>query len=150
MVSALASRSAPAPWWGAEDVDLYNNQLQKAIPDYYKAKIVADETLAVLGEKRKGFEWISLRPGRLEGEEESGKVVMGKTRCKGRVSRGDVAEVAVKLLEKEGVKGWFDLLGGSEVTEGRSVDEEIGGVLSEGFDAIEGESLEDMGKRVEV
>lgn len=54
----------------------------------------------MLGEERHakdgGFGWISLRPGALKGEEESGKVKMGKIGVSGSVSRGDVAEVALQ------------------------------------------------------
>jgi hypothetical protein len=59
------------------------------------------------------------------------------------VTRGDVAEVAVRLLEKEGVSGWFDLLGGEEET-GAAVER----VLKEGFNSVEGEDLEVMKKDV--
>jgi len=43
------------------------------------------------------------------------------------------------LLEKEGVRGWFDLLGGEEET-GAAVER----VLKEGFNSMEGEDLEVM------
>ena len=76
------------------------------MPDYYKAKIASDEVLSVLGEERRlkdlkegkkeGFGWIDLRPGVLSGEVETGKVKMGKIGVEGSVSRGDVAEVAVR------------------------------------------------------
>jgi nucleoside-diphosphate-sugar epimerase len=111
----------------------------EVMPAYYKAKLAADEVLTVLGEERKGFGYISLRPGALTDEPETGKVVLGRTKARGSVSRGDVAEVAVRLLEREGVKGWFDLLGGEE-----DVGSEVERVLREGVDSREGESLEVM------
>jgi hypothetical protein len=42
-------------------------------------------------------------------------------------------------LEREGVKGWFDLLGGEQ-----DVGSEVERVLREGIDSREGESLEVM------
>lgn len=106
------------------------------MPAYYKAKLAADETLTVLGKEREGFGYIVLRPGGLSDEPETGKVQLGKTKARGMVSRGDVAEVAARLLERDGVRGWFDLLGGEEET-GEAVER----VLREGFDSVEGEDL---------
>jgi hypothetical protein len=54
-----------------------------------------------------------------------------------------VAEVAVRLLEREGVRGWFDLLSGEE--EVRSAVERV---LKEGVDSMEGEDLDVMRKNV--
>lgn len=104
------------------------------MPVYYKAKLAADEVLTVEGKQRKDFGWICLRPGNLSDEKETGKVAIGKTHARGQVTRGDVAEVGVRLLEKEGVRGWFDLLQGE-----REVGEEVERVLKEGEDSIEGE-----------
>lgn len=109
--------------------------------DYYKAKLAADESLTVLGEEQNGFGYIVLRPGNLSDEPESGKVVMGKTPGRGQVTRGDVAEVAARLLGKEGARGWFDLLGGEN-----EVGSEVERVLSEGVNSREGESLDVMKK----
>jgi hypothetical protein len=99
--------------------------------------------LTVFGEQKKGCGYIILRPGMLTDDKETGKISFGKTRARGQVTRGDVAEVAVKLLEKEGVRGWFDLLGGEEET-GAAVDR----VLKEGFNSVEGEDIELMKKDV--
>jgi nucleoside-diphosphate-sugar epimerase len=115
---------------------------EEVAPAYYKAKLAADETLTVLGEK-KGFGYIILRPGYLTDEKETGKVSLGKTKGSGMVTRGDVAEVAVRLLEQEGARGWFDLLGGEEDV-GKAVEK----VLNEGVNSIEGEDLEVMKKDV--
>lgn len=116
---------------------------EEIAPTYYKAKLASDEVLTVLGEQKKGFGYIVLRPGALTDEKETGKIDFGKTKGRGSVTRGDVAEVAVNLLEKEGVRGWFDLLGGNEET-GAAVER----VLKEGFSSIEGEDLEVMKKDV--
>lgn len=113
------------------------------MPTYYKAKLAADEVLTVLGEE-KNFQYIILRPGGLADEPESGRVVMGKTPVKGKVTRGDVAEVAARLLEKEGSRGWFDLLGGEKV-----LGEEVERVIRDEVNSMEGEDLEAMKKDVE-
>jgi hypothetical protein len=116
---------------------------EEIMPAYYKAKLAADEVLTVLGEERKGFGYISLRPGALVDDPETGKVILGKTKARGSVPRGDVAEVAVRLLEREGVKGWFDLLGGEA-----DLGDEVDRVLKEGINSMEGESLEVMKKSI--
>ena len=76
------------------------------MPHYYKAKLAADEALTVLGEERrvkdKGFHYIILRPGGLSDEKETGKVAFGKTGARGMVSRGDVADVAARLVGGRG------------------------------------------------
>lgn len=123
-----------------------NNEV---LPDYYKAKLAADEALTVLGEEKirsqpggpefSKFRYIILRPANLSDKEETDKINFGKTQVKGAVSRGDVAEVAVRLLEKEGVKGWFDLLEGDE-----GVESAVERVIKEGVDTVEGESLSEM------
>ncbi len=108
------------------------------MPAYYKAKLAADEALTVLGEE-KGFQYIILRPGMLTDDRETGKISLGKTKARGSVTRGDVAEVAVKLLEAEGARGWFDLLNGED-----DVDAAVKRVLSDGVNSMEGEDIEDM------
>lgn len=55
------------------------------MPDYYKAKLAADEAITVLGEE-KGFGYIVLRPGNLSDDKETGRVVLGKTPARGQVS----------------------------------------------------------------
>lgn len=109
------------------------------MPHYYKAKLAADEVLTVLGEEKKGFGYIILRPGGLTDEPETGKISLGKTKARGMVTRGDVADVAARLLEKDGVKGWFDMLNGEEET-GTAIDR----VLKEKVDSMEGEDLGTM------
>lgn len=115
------------------------------MPHYYAAKLAADEYLAVKGAEHQQRSnelvkkvWISLRPGGLGDGEETGKVDLGMTEAKGVVSRGDVAEVAARLLEGE-TSGWFDLLGGEE-----DVDKAVARVLKGGVNSIEEESLEVM------
>lgn len=115
------------------------------MPDYYKAKLAADEAITVLGEEKKGFGYIVLRPGNLSDDPESGRIVLGKTPARGQVTRGDVAEVAARLLEKDGVRGWFDLLGGES-----DLGSEVDRVVKEGVDSREGESLDVMKENLKL
>lgn len=108
----------------------------EVLPAYYAAKLASDDVFTVLGREKKGFGWILLRPGGLSDAPETGRVALGRTAARGTVSRGDVAEVAVRLLEREGVSGWFDLLGGEE-----EVGSAVERVLREGVDSIEGEDV---------
>lgn len=117
---------------------------KQIMPAYYGAKLAADECLTVLGEKRvrdgdKGFQYIDLRPGGLSDEGATGKVQLGKTKAKGMVSRADVADVGVRLLEREDTRGWFDLLGGEE-----EIGEAVERVVKEGVNSMEGEDVEKM------
>ena len=114
------------------------------MPAYYQAKLAADETLTVLGEERirtgsGKFQYISLRPGQLTDEEETGKVTLGKTKARGSVTRDDVAEVAVRLLGSEKACGWYDLLGGEE-----DIKREVERVVEKGVNSMDGESLGTM------
>lgn len=113
------------------------------MPHYYKAKLAADEALTVLGDERRekdnSFRYIILRPGGLTDEKEQGKVSLGKTGARGTVSRGDVADVAARLLEVDGANGWFDLLGGEENTATA-----VQRVVKEGINTVEGEDKATM------
>lgn len=102
----------------------------------------------MLGEERKGFEYVVLRPGVLSDEQETGRVVLGKTRVEASVTRGDVAEVAVRLLEKGGYKGWLDLVGEEKDGEGGSVESEVERAIREVIDTREGEDFEGARKSV--
>jgi len=61
-------------------------------------------------------------------------VKLGKIEARGAIGRGEVAEVAVALLEREGRGGWVDCLDG-----GMGVEEEVERVVGEGVDCREGE-----------
>ncbi|CZT08684.1 uncharacterized protein RAG0_13704 [Rhynchosporium agropyri] len=146
LVSALSSRRSRAAWWDEDSWSIVRKMNEEVMPHYYKAKLAADETLTVLAEEKgRDFGYIVLRPGGLSDEEESGRVVIGKTPAKGKVSRGDVAEVAARLLEQEGVRGWFDLLGGEA-----DLESEVKRVVKDGVDSMEGESLEVMKKDLKL
>jgi hypothetical protein len=117
------------------------------MPTYYQAKLAADDVLTVLGkENKRNFGWISLRPGQLVNEPETGKVSLGHTRSRGKVTRGDVASVAAELLSRDGVSGWFDLLGADEENgeTGEPVKEAVNRVLKDNVDCMVGEELEIM------
>ncbi|KAG4029071.1 hypothetical protein MFRU_017g00110 [Monilinia fructicola] len=140
LLSALLSRRSRAPWWSDEDWKYIQKVNTEILPDYYKAKLAADQALVVLGSERKDWTWIDLRPGTLSDDEETGKISLGKTNGQANVTRGDVAEVAVRLLGKEGLKsGYFDLLNGDDEI-GAAVDK----VVTEGVDARDGEEFEDL------
>ena len=113
------------------------------LPHYFAAKVEADECLTALAEGRgRDFAAIILRPGNLTDDNATGLVALGKTRASGKVPRGDVADVAVRLLEKDGVHGWLDLLEG-----GDGVEEAVDKVVTNNVDCVEGEDLEAMMKR---
>jgi len=113
------------------------------LPDYFAAKVEADECLTALAKKREGdFQAIVFRPGSLTDGEPTGKVTLGRTKARGNVTRGDVADVAVRLLEREGVSAWLDLLEGEE-----KVDGAVERVVGEGVNCVEGEDVEGMVKR---
>lgn len=140
MVSYLGSRRGRAPWWDDADWDAFQHVNRQVLPDYHAAKLDADECLTALAEQRGAdFRGIVLRPGTLTDGEAEGRVALGHTRAKGEVTRMDVADVAVRLLEKEGARGWFDLLGGEEGVE-RAVERVVEGNV----DCVEGEDVEAM------
>lgn len=148
LVSALSERRHRAPWWDDASWTSTQKVNTQVMPDYYKAKLAADEYLTVKAEERiqggdSEFQYIILRPGALVDEPTKGKVAMGKIGTKGSVTRGDVADVAVRLLESGGARGWFDLLNGEEETSAA-----VERVLREGINSMEGESLDEMRKDV--
>jgi nucleoside-diphosphate-sugar epimerase len=142
MVSAISIRRKRAEWWSDEDWKLVDRMNTQVLPAYYTAKLAADELLTVLGE-RKGFQYIILRPGGLTDGEATGRVALGKTKGYGQVRRADVADVAARLLEAPGAKGWFDLLEGEE-----EVGEAVERVVRDRVDCRDGESLEEMEKDI--
>ncbi|PSR88498.1 hypothetical protein BD289DRAFT_452739 [Coniella lustricola] len=138
MVSYLASRRNKPHWWND---DSWANALEvnnKILPDYYKAKIAADEVLYQESAKRGSeFVGINLRPGTLT-TDPAGGVELGKTKVsRGKSSREAVAQVAAKLLEVEGIKNsWVDMLDGEE-----EVDAAVERVVRNGVDAAEDEDI---------
>ena len=154
-VSYLSSRRGRAPWWNDEDWKAAQKVNTEILPNYFKAKVAADEVLTVLSQDRvakeekddvpanERFCGISLRPGTLT-EEPAGKVKMGKIGAGGKTSRATVAESVVGVLEAEGVRGWVDVIDGDE-----GIKEAVAKYVKESQDAVEGEDLGEMKERVE-
>lgn len=141
MVSYLGSRRNKPTWWSDDDWKASQDVNEGALKNYFAAKVEADEFLQAWANKRtkedQHFQAINLRPGSLTDEPSTGKVSLGKTISRGQVSRADVADVAARLLEKDDTHGYYDLLSGEEPTQVA-----IDRVVSEGFDAFEGEDTE--------
>ncbi|ETN43884.1 uncharacterized protein HMPREF1541_11015 [Cyphellophora europaea CBS 101466] len=139
MISYVASRRGYPSWWNAEDRAAADKVNTETLPAYYKAKVAADEHLAAVAKKRgKGFQAINLRPGTLADDEGTGRVWLGKTSSRGKISREDVARVAVELLERDDVQGWWDLLQGED-----EIKPAVEKLAKEGWDAMmDGEDLD--------
>ncbi|CAD6564747.1 MAG: hypothetical protein ASARMPREDX12_004422 [Alectoria sarmentosa] len=119
LISYIGSRRSKAPWWSDADWTATQEANNGVLKNYFPAKLAADECLTSLARQRQsGFAGISLRPGNLTEDEGTGTVSLGKTAAKGAVRRGDVARVAMALLENERVGTcWLDLLEGKEEVE---------------------------------
>ena len=141
MVSYIASRKSRAPWWSDEDWKAAQHVNKNVLPAYAKAKIEADEHLAAMTKKRmdtdQTFQSINLRPGTLTDDPGTGKVKLGKTSARGKVTRADVAAVAAELLKRDDTRGWYDLLEGDDPIES-AIDELVKG----GHNGQEGEDME--------
>ncbi|RPA89229.1 hypothetical protein L873DRAFT_1832051 [Choiromyces venosus 120613-1] len=115
MVSSSVARRAPASWWDDSDVETYKGGW-KAIGVYCEARIVVDEHLD-----------ICLRPVRLSDDLVMGLVSLGRCKATREVTREDVADVAIRLLESDVVGGlWIDMIGGDKVVE---EEEEVAGIV---------------------
>jgi NAD(P)H-binding len=140
IVSYIGSRRNRAPWWTDDDWKSTQHVNNEILPDYYKAKVEADEYLAALAKRRNEkdphFQAINLRPGSLSDDPATGKVLMGKTPSRGTVCRGDVATVAAALLKRNDASRWIDLLQGDT-----DIDIAVDDVIKDKVDCIEGEDL---------
>lgn len=148
LISYLGSRRKRAPWWS--DADWESAQAtNRALADYHKAKVDADEYLTGLAIKRreKGdnvFQGIILRPGTLSDEPATGKIQIGHTPAGGKISREDVAIVADRMLARPDTRGWKDLLAGNV-----DIDKAINDVTEPNHVcAIEGEDVDAMKEKV--
>lgn len=138
MVSYLGSRRERPSWWTDEDWKASLEVNNGALKNYFEAKVSADEWLVAHARKRgKGFRAINLRPGTLTDDPAAGIVSLGHTRSRGKISRADVADVAVRLLETKDADGYYDLLDGEE-----SVKDAVERVIRDGIDCFEGEDSE--------
>ncbi|KAK2804129.1 hypothetical protein FQN49_008861, partial [Arthroderma sp. PD_2] len=83
LISHIGSRRKPAPWWTAADGESVD-RTKAALPDYYKAKLDADEYFSVITAQRKdkgdtNFQGINLRPTTLSDDPATKKVEFGRT-----------------------------------------------------------------------
>lgn len=138
MVSYIASRRTRAPWWSDADWASAREVNEGVLKNYHAAKVDADELLVAHAHKR-GGDWqaINLRPGTLTDDPKTGKVQLGRTGSRGKITREDVAEVAVRLLERDDTRGYYDLLQGDEDT-----DIAVKRVAEERIDSFAGEDEE--------
>ncbi|KAF7943966.1 hypothetical protein EAE96_010379 [Botrytis aclada] len=146
MISFPASRRKRAPWWDNTD---YQNFLDetRAYPEIAEAKLNADEYLVAMAKQRNDdspdyFQAISLRPSWLTNAPR-GRVHLGKTKFSGRVSRADVAAVAVSLLSRSDASGWFNLVDGSD-----DVESAVDNAVHYNLNSIEGEDLEQIYRKL--
>lgn len=141
LVSYNTSRRNKPSWYSDKEWKSALEVNNGALKDYFIAKVDADEHLQAWAKKRQqtdpSFQAIDLRPGRLTDDGATGKILLGKIPPSGSISRADVADVAVRLLERNDTNGYFDLLGGDEPT-AQAIDR----VVADGIDAFEGEDAE--------
>ncbi|CAO2654723.1 Nn.00g114560.m01.CDS01 [Neocucurbitaria sp. VM-36] len=153
-VSYLSSRRGRPSWWTDKDWESAQKVNNEVLPDYYKAKVIADEVLTVFSQERNAKEakdsvpvqerfcGISLRPGTLT-DEKAGGVRVGKIGVGGKTSRATVAEAIVAALQTEGAKGWIDIIDGDN-----DVSTAIEQLTREGVDSVDEEDLETMKENI--
>ena len=143
VVSYVGSRRSKAPWWTDADWTATQEANNGVLKNYFPAKLAADECLISLASQcQSGFTGISLRPGSLTEAEGKGTVALGKTGARGAVRRGDVARVAMALLENEKVGTcWLDLLEGKE-----EVEDAVERCVGQQVDSADGERVKGMVK----
>ncbi|RVX72948.1 hypothetical protein B0A52_03301 [Exophiala mesophila] len=149
IVSYIASRKGYPPWWTDEDRKAADRVNFEILPHYFKAKVEADEHLALLAKKRwdngdKTFQAINLRPGTLTDDPATGLISLGKTTARGNVPREDVATVAAALLSRSDTRGWYDLLEGKD-----KIDDAIEALVKNNHNGLEGEDMERIYARSE-
>ncbi|KKZ57825.1 hypothetical protein EMCG_05576 [[Emmonsia] crescens] len=163
LISHIGSRRKQPPWLSPDTWERFEHINQDVLPDYYQAKLAADEYFTVMARKRaemddqlgrtddgagggKRFQAILLRPGPLMDAPATWKVELGKTKevvleggVPANVSREDVAIVADRLLARGDTRGWLDLLGGED-----EIEEAVKMVAKGRIDAVEGEDVDMM------
>ncbi|OJD25337.1 hypothetical protein ACJ73_03299 [Blastomyces percursus] len=160
LISHIGSRRKQPPWLSPETWERFEHINHDVLPDYYQAKLAADEYFTVMARKRaamddeaeaksaskKRFQAILLRPGPLMDAPATWKVELGKPTevvleggVPANVSREDVAIVADRLLARDDTRGWLDLLGGEY-----EIDEAVEMVVRGRVDAVEGEDVDKM------
>ncbi|QSS62733.1 NAD dependent epimerase/dehydratase [Histoplasma capsulatum] len=169
LISHIGSRRKQPPWLSADTWARFEHINQDVLPDYYQAKLAADEYFTVMARRRaamddeaearggaagegegegprKRFQAILLRPGPLMDAPATWKVELGKTKevvleggVPANVSREDVAIVADRLLARDDTRGWLDLLGGDD-----EIEEAVERAVRDRVDAVEGEDVDKM------
>lgn len=139
MVSYIGSRRSRPSWWNDDEWAAAQHVNNNVLPHYFEAKVAADEYQTSLAKKRRDdgddkFQSIILRPGSLIDDQATGKVKLGHTTSRGKITRADVAAVTVALLERDDTRGWFDLLQGEQ-----GISEAVDHIVKEGIDCVEGE-----------
>lgn len=138
LVSYPGSRRTKAPWWTEEEWAGTQEVNNGVLKPYYPAKLAADECLTAIASQRKDLHAIVLRPSRLTDDEATGRISLGKTKARGKITRGDVAATAAELLDSE-ARGWLDLLEGEE-----EIAAAVERVIRDKVDCVEGEDVERM------
>jgi nucleoside-diphosphate-sugar epimerase len=103
VVSAIdvRNREMPPPEWYSKEDLARSERMWKAIPEYMKAKLAAEEDLY----KRTGkLDWTVVRPSGLTDENGTGKVALGRAPLS-QIPREDVARVVVGCLAERGTIG---------------------------------------------
>ncbi|EWZ85542.1 hypothetical protein BFJ70_g4021 [Fusarium oxysporum] len=136
----LALRSARAPWWSEEQYRQHLSE-KSSFSHVQAARLEADEYLVALAHSRalrggSPFQAISLRPTWLTDSPGAGRVQLGKAGAVGNVAREDVAHVAIALLLRDDIGGWYDLFQGDT-----PIQEAVDAVVKNGIDAVDGEDL---------
>ncbi|KAG8982775.1 hypothetical protein FRB90_006559, partial [Tulasnella sp. 427] len=112
MISALDIRApdAPFPAHYNETDRALSDRIREAHPVYYEWKYKADQELV----GRTAFKWTIVRPGGLTEDPGAGTAAIGRTPLTSRVSRDDVAQVLLYLLDREDASGLaIDVAGGT-------------------------------------
>ncbi|KEQ93893.1 hypothetical protein AUEXF2481DRAFT_41618 [Aureobasidium subglaciale EXF-2481] len=136
IVSAIDIRdreNKPTPEWYNDDDLAVSNKMWNAIGVYCEAKLAADRDLVSKNHLRQ-LDYTILRPGSLNTEKGSGKVAAGKVHLGQSISREDVAELIVRVMETPSTIGLaFDVVGGET-----SIPTAVKQVSDEKIDTFEG------------
>jgi nucleoside-diphosphate-sugar epimerase len=117
----VAPQAGPPPELYTKEDLQKSDQMWKAIPEYMKAKLTAEEDLY----KRAGkLDWTVIRPSGLTDEAGTGNVTLGMAPL-GTISREDVASVVIAAIEEKGTIGKALELSSGET----SIDEAIKSIL---------------------
>ena len=111
MISYLVARRARAPWWTDDYCASARHVIANVLPDNYKAKLTGDQWLTAHSHRWRNevdekFQGTLLGSGYLINDAATALVELGETKAtSSRISRADVAELAVSLLNSVEVRG---------------------------------------------